>query len=497
MTKRVLTAQIKHETNTFSILPTTLNSYRARVLYEGDEVKERLKGTNNELAGVMDVAAEKGWELVTPIAGDATPSGKVSSEAWKYLASAVFNALKNDGPFDAVLISLHGAMVAEGHDDAEGALLSQVRAMVGPDVPVMATLDLHANVTVKMAESANALITYRTYPHIDMAERGRQVAELLARQFAGEVDGYETLIGRLDQLDGFDHGRTTQEGPMTEALRKARAYEEDDGIEVVSVNAGFSFADVHDAGPSVTVTFSDDREHARSIIADLVAFGWETKEQSTVKHFLPEDAMAHVRAAEASDKPFVFGDFSDNPGGGSYGDSPLLLKTMVECGIENAAFAVITDPAVAAVAVQAGEGAEISMPLGGKFDPSVTPPFEMTGTVTKVDADARFIFEGPMMKGVEAVLGPSAVIKIGGVETVVITNRFQAYDRMFFVHFGIIPEEKSLVAVKSAHHFRAAYGPMAREIMLVDAAGITSPDPNKFPYQNVRRPIWPLDGEWD
>ena len=133
MTKRVLTAQIKHETNTFSILPTTLDSYRARVLYEGDEVKERLKGTNNELAGVMYVAAENGWELVTPIAGDATPSGKVSSEAWEYLASAVFNALKNDGPFDAVLISLHGAMVAEGHDDAEGSLLSQVRAMVGPE----------------------------------------------------------------------------------------------------------------------------------------------------------------------------------------------------------------------------------------------------------------------------------------------------------------------------------------------------------------------------
>ena len=136
------------------------------------------------------------------------------------------------------------------------------------------------------------------------------------------------------------------------------------------------------------------------------------------------------------------------------------------------------------------------MPLGGKFDPSVTPPFEITGTVTRASADARFIFEGPMMKGIEAVLGPSAVIKIGGVETVVITNRFQAYDRMFFLNFGIIPEEKSLVAVKSAHHFRAAYGPMAREIILVDAAGITSPDPNKFPFQNVRRPIWPLDGNW-
>ena len=173
---------------------------------------------------------------------------------------------------ESVLLSLHGAMVAEEHDDAEGELLSRVRAVVGPDVPVMATLDLHANVTLKMAKNADALISYRTYPHIDMADRGRQMAELLARQFSGEVDGYETLVGRLDQLDGFDHGRTTQDGPMTEALAKARRYEEEDGIEVVSVNGGFAWADFEEAGPSVTVTHSGARERGRAILAEDV--GW-------------------------------------------------------------------------------------------------------------------------------------------------------------------------------------------------------------------------------
>jgi len=493
MTKRVLTGQIKHETNTFSILATTLDSYRARVLYEGEDVLSRLEGSNNELAGVMAVGVEQGWELVAPVAADATPSGKVSKDAWTHLSGCLLDAIEKEGPFDGVLISLHGAMVAEGHDDAEGDLLALIRAAVGPDVPVMATLDLHANVTIKMAENANALVSYRTYPHVDMADRGRQMAELLVRQFAGDIDGYETLVGRLDQLDGFDHGRTTQEGPMTEALRQARAYEDEDGIEVVSINGGFAWADFEEAGPSVTVTHSGAKERARAIVADLVAFGWETREQSTVEHFSPEQALSRVSAAGAGDKPIVLADFSDNPGGGSYGDSPALLKQMVEAGIQNAAFAVISDPEVAEAAVKAGEGAEISMPLGGKFDPSVTPPFDMTGTVTKVSPEGRFVFEGPMMKGVEAVMGPSAVIKIGGVETVVITNRFQPYDRMFFVHFGVVPEEKSVVAVKSAQHFRAAYGPMAREVILVDAAGITSPDPKKFPYQNIRRPIWPLD----
>ncbi len=493
MTKRILTSQIKHETNTFSILPTTLDSYRARVLYEGADVLANLKGTNNEIAGVMDVAKEQGWELVAPVAADATPSGKVSSEAWAYLSGCVLDAIAAEGPFDGVLLSLHGAMVAEGHDDAEGDLLARVRAAVGPDVPVMATLDLHANVTMKMAENANALVSYRTYPHVDMAERGRQMAELLARQFAGEVKGYQTLIGRLDQLDGFDHGRTTQNGPMTEALAQARKYEDEKGIEVVSVNGGFAWADIQEAGPSVTVTYSGDRERARAIVADLVAFGWETKEEKTVEYFPTDVAIGRLKAAGPGDKPVVLADFSDNPGGGSYGDSPALLRAMVEAGLENAAFAVISDPEVAIAAVQAGVGATLSMPLGGKFDPSVTPAFEMTGTVTKVSPEGRFVFEGPMMRGVEAVMGPSAVIKIGGVETVVITNRFQPYDRMFFLHFGIVPEEKSVVAVKSAQHFRAAFGAMAREVILVDAAGITSPDPKKFPYKNIRRPIWPLD----
>ncbi|MEL0110511.1 MAG: M81 family metallopeptidase, partial [Rickettsiales bacterium] len=357
MTKRILTSQIKHETNTFSILPTTLDSYRARVLYEGADVLANLKGTNNEIAGVMDVAKEQGWELVAPVAADATPSGKVSSEAWAYLSGCVLDAIAAEGPFDGVLLSLHGAMVAEGHDDAEGDLLARVRAAVGPDVPVMATLDLHANVTMKMAENANALVSYRTYPHVDMAERGRQMAELLARQFAGEVKGYQTLIGRLDQLDGFDHGRTTQNGPMTKALAQARKYEDENGIEVVSVNGGFAWADIQEAGPSVTVTYSGDRERARAIVADLVAFGWESKEEKTVEYFPTDVASGRLKAAGPGDKPVVLADFSDNPGGGSYGDSPALLRAMVEAGLENAAFAVISDPEVANAAVQAGEGA--------------------------------------------------------------------------------------------------------------------------------------------
>ena len=493
MTKRILTAQIKHETNTFSILPTTLDSYRARVLYEGADVLSNLENTNNEIAGVIDIARAEGWTLIPVIAADATPSGKLTAETWAYLRDRVTDTLAADGPVDAVLLSLHGAMVTETAEDAEGELLAQVRAAVGPETPVLATLDLHANVTARMAESADALVTYHTYPHIDMAERGTDMAELAARMLRGETGRLETVIGRRAQLDGYDHGRTTHEGPMNEALRRARAYEAEEGIHVVSLNAGFPWADIEEAGPSVTVTHENRAERAVEILDDIVGYGWDTRAEKTITHFTIGDALAEINKAGPGDKPVVLADFSDNPGGGSYGDSPALLQAMVEAGIENVAFALISDPEVAAAALRAGEGVEISMPLGGKFDPSVTPPFEMTGRVEKVSPEGNFVFEGPMMRGMSATMGPSALLKIGGIETVVTTNRFQAYDRMFFLHFGVVPEEKSVVAVKSAHHFRAAYGPMARQVMLVDAAGITSPDPRKFPFRNIRRPIWPLD----
>lgn len=493
MTRRVLTAQIKHETNTFSILPTTLDSYRARVFLEGGAVLPALKGTNNEIAGVLDVANQEGWDLVAPIAADATPSGRVSAQSWSYLKSSVLNALEKDGPFDAICLSLHGAMVTQTCEDAEGELVAAVRQRVGPDTPVLATLDLHANATRLLADNASALISYWTYPHIDMYERGKQMAGLARRMMNGEIGRARTVIGRREQLDGFDHGRTTHDGPMNEALRRARAFEAEDGILAVSVNAGFPWADIADAGPSVTVSHDGRPGRARDIADNIVQFGWDTRHERTIGHLSPSAALARIKAAGPGNGPFVLGDFSDNPGGGSYGDSPALLQAMVEGGLKNAAFAVICYPEAARAAVQAGVGAELTMPLGGKFDPTVTPSFQMTGMVKHVSAEGKFTFEGPMMRGMAAAMGPSALLQIGGVETVVISNRFQPYDRMFLVHFGVTPEEKSVVAVKLAHHFRAAYGPMAREVMLVDAAGITSPDPKKFPFKNLRRPIWPLD----
>ncbi len=240
------------------------------------------------------------------------------------------------------------------------------------------------------------------------------------------------------------------------------------------------------------MTHDGAEARADEIAESLMNYIWQTRHERTIEVISTAAAMARCKAIGQDTKPVVLADFSDNPGGGSYGDSPVLLQAMVEAGLENAAFGVITDPEAVQVGIGAGVGSEISLPLGGRFDPGVAAPFETGGTVMHL-SDGTFTYGGPMSKGLKASMGPTMVLRIGGVDTIVATHRLQVLDREIFVSQGIDPARKAFVAVKSAHHFRAAFEPIAREIILVDAAGINSPDLKRFPYKNVRRPVWPLD----
>ena len=494
MAERILIAQAKHETNTFSRLATDLDAYAKRMLCSGAEVPDALRGTNSELAGFLEVAQRERWQPVYAIAADATPSGKLTAECWAHIKSSILATLEREAPFDGVLLALHGAMVTETTDDGEGELLAEIRARVGDRLPVVVTLDLHANVTDAMARHASALVTYRSYPHIDMRERGVEAAELMARALGGEIRP-RTLVRRGAQLDGADHGRS-QSGPMVELLARAAGHMRERGILVVNVQAGFPWADIHDAGPSIAISYDANvagaEARAAAIAEQMMIFVWETRRERSITHLTPQQAMQRCARTESDGRPIVLADFSDNPGGGSYGDSAALLAAMVEARIENAAFAIVADPETAAIAQRAGRGAEIRVRLGGKYDAELAPGFETTARVVSL-SDGRMVYDGPMQRGLAVSMGPTAVLRVGGVEVVVSSNRLQPYDRQFFLSQGIDPAARRVVAVKSAHHFRAAFEPIAREVLVVDAAGITSPDPKKFPYRNLRRPIWPLD----
>lgn len=494
MSARILVGQVKHETNTFSRVLTDMDSYGRRVLAYGEDMFAKLGGTATEVGGYMEAARKNGWTLIPTLAADATPGGKVTAATWAKLSGAIVEGLEKAGKVDGILLALHGAMVTEDHDDGEGDLLARLRQRVGPDVPIFATLDLHANVTDAMARHANALIAYRTYPHVDHVERATQAAELMRRTLKGEIHPV-SAVARLATLDALDHGRTHADprdaGPMDRVLAMAGAREGKDGILAVSVHAGFQSADIHDSGPSVAVSADGDAAKARALAESLMKEVWKTRGESTVPHDTIEAAIAEARRG-GGEKPLVLADFTDNPGGGGYGDATRLLGAMIEAKLANAAFHAINDPEAVAIGQKAGKGATVSLALGGKIDPIFGAPLQVTGTVRNL-TDGVFVCDGPMTKGVRLSHGPTMVLAIDDIDVIVTSNRLQTTDLQVFLSQGIDPRAKSVLAVKSAQHFRAAYAPIARKIMLPDGGALCSPDLTRFPYKKLRRPVWPLD----
>jgi microcystin degradation protein MlrC len=249
MTHRVLMAGFRHETNTFSRLPTDLAAFEARALYRGAEIERAYQGTQTEMAAFFDACPRHGWTPIPVLAADATPSGKVTRAAFETFTNEILAALDSEGPVDALFLPLHGAMVTEHEEDGEGALLEAIRAKVGRALPIAVTLDLHANVTDRMAALADIIVSYRTYPHIDQYAIATEALDLLARTLAGEI-APRCTVARGALLDAVDHGRTTAPGPMTEVLESAATFGAEPGVLSVSINAGFPWADIRDAGPT-------------------------------------------------------------------------------------------------------------------------------------------------------------------------------------------------------------------------------------------------------
>ncbi|MDX1529518.1 MAG: M81 family metallopeptidase, partial [Gammaproteobacteria bacterium] len=295
MTKRVMVAGFRHETNTFSKLATDLSAYQARDLYYGEDIVAQFSGTRTEIAAIVEVAKKYRWDLTPVVYADATPSGKVTREVFDHVDGKIVEALERDGPFDGILLCLHGAMVTEHVDDGEGALLSLVRDRVGPVIPIGVTLDLHANVTDRMAALADVMVSYRTYPHIDAFEVGTEVAELIARSMDGEIRP-RSLVARGAMLDGADHGRTTAPGPMTEALELAKTFESESSVLAVTINAGFPWADIRETGPSVVVVGDGNDSRHAEIASILIQHIYDNRERSTVETVSVDDGIARMKA---------------------------------------------------------------------------------------------------------------------------------------------------------------------------------------------------------
>jgi microcystin degradation protein MlrC len=486
MAFKVLTGNFSHETNTFSIVPTTLAHFR---VLNANEIPGARRGTRTDLGATFEAAEKFGWSLIHPVAAGANPSGTITRDTYETLAGQMLAGAEG---IDGALLHLHGAMVAEGIEDGEGELLRRLREQVGPDVPIVVTLDLHGNITQLMADNANALIAVRTYPHIDHYEQAWRGAELLERAMRGEIRP-RTVIAKRPMLRGLDGGRT-QAGPMRELIDRGEALERAGKALVVSVCAGFTAADIHDIGPSVTVTTDDDDAAGQAIAEEFMDYAWETRDFTSVRHHSIAEAVQYARAGEGRhDRPLVIADVTDNPGSGHYGDATNLLRAMIAADMQNTAFYAIFDPDAVQQGIAIGVGNTGVVTLGGKHDPAAGgPPLTLTGRVVTL-SDGHFQTFGPMGGGVWRNLGASMLLRVGGIDIAVITLNSQATDLAQLTSLGCEPTRKDTIAVKSNHHFRAAFEPIAREVITVNGGGLGDKILTGGTFLNARRPIWPLD----
>jgi microcystin degradation protein MlrC len=492
--KRVLTGRFMHETNTFSVQKTDMALWRRRDFHLGNEIPAAFRNTRSALGATFEAADKYGWVLVHPVSANANPSGMVTDDAFEQIGGMMLEAARQ-GPIDGVLLHLHGAMVVDSYEDGEGELLARLRNILGPDVPIVVTLDLHANVTELMADNASALIAFRTYPHVDQYERAWQGAELLERAMRGEVKP-QTVIARRPMLYGLDRGRH-QQGPMAELIARGEALEAAGDILAASACAGFSRANIRDVGPSVTITVDvsggDARPHGQRVAEEFMDHAWATRDYESFKLLPVSEAVARAKAGKPGDKPLVVADYTDNPGGGGYGDATAFLKGLVDADVQRVAFHAICDPEAVMHGMRAGVGVPTTITLGGKTDPRMGGgPLTLTGEVTHL-TNGKFIAYGPMGGGLERDYGPSMVFRTGGIDIIAISNNGQAVDLGQFTSLGIDPTRYTTVCVKSMQHFRAAFEPIAREVILVDTGALCSEVYTPELFDKVRRPIWPLD----
>eukprot|EP01039_Chlorochromonas_danica_P003287 gene3287-3605_t len=521
----VLTAEWCHETNTFSTISTTLDSFYAQYYYEtSQEIEKERKGTKTVLGATFEAAELYQWRLYNTICASANPAGAVTSEAFEIMCKQILQPVFDGVVFDGILLHLHGAMVAVEYEDAEGELLRRIRDEVGADMPIIVTLDLHANVTAKMASLASALLAVRTYPHIDFYETAQRAAALLQSAMKGEVS-LLTVLAKRPMLRGLDGGKTHAASNMTELIHRGEAFENDTSIAVlvVSVCAGFSAADIFEIGPSVTVTVDrlqsskavHSLKEAQEVAEILMDYAWESRYYSSERHYTIPQAIAaaetFTNSSSSSTLPetrtaghlLVIADVSDNPGSGHYGDTTALLQALIEKDIPGSVFYAIYDAAAAEAAASIGVGQSGVLTLGGKGNPSMGgPPLTLTAHVVAL-TDGYFRTYGPMgFGGMLQNFGLSALIRVGQVEIIIISHNGQLLDTAQITSMGVDLHHKQVVLVKSKHHFRASLAPLAKEIITVDGGGMGSAllfggEIPEGMYKKVRRPIWPLDKELD
>jgi microcystin degradation protein MlrC len=489
---RFVIAQMQHETNTFSPVPTPWEAFGNDGPVMGREAFETVQGTRLPMAAFLDLARKERAEIVTPVAAWANPSGPVDGAAYDRICALICDAVRPG--CDAVLLDLHGAMVVEGRtDDGEGTLLERIRA-IAPDIPIAVSLDLHANVTDRMVLNCNVIAGYKTYPHVDQYEAAELAGGILLRHLRGEIQPVMAWGNR--PLLAHTLRQNTAEGAMRDFVEAARTAERD-GALAASAFGGFPLADIHDAGISAIVVTDRDLAAARAACDSILDTAWRQKEDFIYRGRALEEALVEAkRLGDESGGPVLLLDHADNCASGATQDTMHVLDAALKMGLTGIAVAPVRDPEAVARMVEAGIGNRVTLPIGGKVDmPAIGrsgEPMQLTGIVRNI-TDGEYTITGPQFTGKRCYMGRTAVLDTGRAQIVVTERNQEPWDRGVFESVGIRPEAQRYLLLKSRMYYRPVFLPMAKGAVLCDGVGVASSDWRQFTYRNVRRPIYPLD----
>ena len=483
---KILVGGIYHESHSFSNVPTDLEAFEKVLLLTGPECLEKLRGTASEMAGFIEGAERFGFQAVPTVWAWGVSAGPVRTDTLDHLIDIVKNEFEKAEKIDGILFALHGAMVGEKYLDGDGYILSRFREFAD-SIPIVITVDLHANISDLMVEKSDAIVGYDTYPHIDQSERGVEAAEILVGTIRREIAPAMAL--EKPSMVIVPNMLVTNEHPMKELLSLAHEIELEDGVISASIVGGFAYSDVPEIGPSAIVITDNDGEAARKHARRISDKFLELKKEFTPRLL---DIKTAVREAVASNShPVILADVGDNIGAGTPGDGTLILHELLSQQARSAVV-VIADEESVEKAIDAGVGNVVDLSIGGKCDEFHGDPVELQCRVGLI-SDGVFVNRGDMRNGITENMGRTAVVKYGDIKIILTEIKMPPWNLEQMRSVGISPENESIIVLKSAIAFRAAYGPIAGKIIEVNSPGLSSADLSQFKYKNIRRPLYPFD----
>ena len=480
---------IMHESNTFSNVPTDRAAFESGRLIFGNDILNIWGESHHEIGGFIEGASVYDWDLHPILMAAATPAGRVTDAFFNEIVTELIRRIQSVPNLDGVLLALHGAMVVKSYPDGDGEVLRRMRCALGPDFPIVSTLDHHANVSEQMVTESTALVIYKTNPHIDQHQRGIQAAEILMHTVRGEIKPTQALA-KPQMIFNILHQYTSVE-PMCLILQEAAQLEIRSDVLAANVAAGYPYADVHEIGPAAVVVTDNNPQLAQTEAERLSKMLWNVRDRLDIN--LPDAAAAVAQAIESDAHSVILAEMGDNIGGGSPGDSTFVLSELLKQKADGFV-CILYAPQEVEACIQAGVRGEVNLTVGGKSN-------DQHGSPVPIRARVRLIHDGyyeetePRHGGQRYQdQGVTAVVELERKNLIVLTSKRQV---PFSLHqlfsLGIDPRQMKYVVVKAAIAYRAAYEPIAGQIIEVDTPGLTAVNPLHFTYQDVRRPIFPLD----